>query len=177
MGDRRDSLRPVEGADRSLRRRLRLRDEFALALLPTGTVLAVLAFVEALSSQRFLFASLASSAFLIYLDPLHGMNTVRTLAIAHVTAAVAGLVAFWLLGHTYPAAAVAMIATIVLMIALDAVHPPAVSTSLTFALRSGAESEVALFGLALAVTAILVVLQRMALRLLAHIRYRDGGRA
>ncbi len=49
---------------RGVRRRLNLRGEFALALLPTATVLAVLALVEALSRQRLLFASLAASAFL-----------------------------------------------------------------------------------------------------------------
>jgi hypothetical protein len=65
-----------------------------------------------------------------------------------------------------------MAATIALMIALDAVHPPAVSTSLTFALRSGAESELALFGLALGVTAALVLLQRAALWLLVQLRSR-----
>ncbi len=70
MGQQRESLRPVEGADRSVRRRLTIRVELAPALLPT---------------------------------------------------------------------------------------------SLTFALRTGAESELALFGLALAVVAILVVLQRAAL--------------
>jgi CBS-domain-containing membrane protein len=165
----RESLKPVEGANRSLRHRLRLRDEFALALLPTVTVLFVLGFVEVLSNQRLLFAALASSAFLIYLDPHHGMNTVRALVIAHLTAAGAGMVTVWLLGKTYPAAALAMAATIVLMITLDAVHPPAVSTSLTFALRTGAEDELTLFILALAVTASLVILQRSALWVFSRI--------
>ena len=56
--------------------------ELALALLPTLTILLVLAFVEAFSRQRLLFASLASSAFLIYLEPRHRTNSVRTLALA-----------------------------------------------------------------------------------------------
>ena len=61
-----------------------------------------------------------------------------------------------------------MVVTIVLMVLLDVVHPPAVSTSLTFALRAGAETEAALFALALGMTVALVVLQRTAVRLLAR---------
>lgn len=38
MTDERQSLKPVEGANRSLRRRLGLRGEFMLALFPTVTV-------------------------------------------------------------------------------------------------------------------------------------------
>jgi hypothetical protein len=66
MSGDRESLRPVVGANRALRKHLTLRDELILALLPTLVVLGVLAFVEVLSRQRLLFASLASSAFLIY---------------------------------------------------------------------------------------------------------------
>lgn len=79
MNQKRSSLRPVEGANRALRSRLSLKDELALATAPTLTVLGVLALVEVLSRQRVLFASLASSAFLIYLDPQQGINSVRTL--------------------------------------------------------------------------------------------------
>ncbi|MEC4818085.1 MAG: hypothetical protein SAK29_33165 [Scytonema sp. PMC 1069.18] len=50
----------------------------------------MLAFVEVLSRQRLLFASLASSAFLIYLDPQHGSNTVRTLVLSQMMAASIG---------------------------------------------------------------------------------------
>jgi hypothetical protein len=63
------SPQPLQGANRSLRRRLGLKGVFALALLPTLMVLSVLGLVETLGRQRLLFASLASSAFLIYLDP------------------------------------------------------------------------------------------------------------
>ena len=134
MSAERESLRPIEGAARPDRRRLRLADELLLALLPTAAVLLVLAAVEALSRQRLLFASLASSAFLIYLDPRHGTNAVRTLVVAQLSAALLGLAAFLLLGPGYAAAGVGMVAAIVLMILLDAVHPPAVSTALSFAL-------------------------------------------
>jgi len=81
MSQNRSSLKPIEGANRSLRRRLTLKGELALATAPTAIVLGVFALVEVLSRQRLLFASLASSAFLIYLDPQHGTNTMRTLTI------------------------------------------------------------------------------------------------
>lgn len=164
----RESLKPVEGANRSLRRKIGLKGEFALALLPTLTVLAVLGLVEMLSRQRLLFASLASSAFLIYLDPEHGTNTVRTLVIAHLIAASVGLVTFLTLGPGYLAGGAAMVAAITLMIVFDAVHPPAVSTSLSFAFRASRESNLLVFGLALGVTVALVILQKLALRLLAR---------
>ena len=63
-------------------RRFNLRQELALALLPTTVVLLMLYGVEVFSRQRLLFASLASSAFLIYIDPEHPMNGVRTLVLA-----------------------------------------------------------------------------------------------
>jgi hypothetical protein len=82
MNDERTSLKPLKGADRTARKRLSLKGEFALALLPTLTILVVLALLEAISRQRLLFASLAASAFLIYLDPQHGTNSVRTLVLS-----------------------------------------------------------------------------------------------
>jgi CBS-domain-containing membrane protein len=169
----RESLKPVEGANRALRKRLSLRQELALAALPTATILLVLLLVEILAEQRLLFASLASSAFLIYLDPQHGMNTVRTLLVAQLSAALLGLGAFLLIGPGYAAGAAAMVAVILLMILADAVHPPAVSTALSFALRAGDESNVALFGLAVGITALLVGLQRSAVWMLG--RYAGRG--
>ena len=160
---------PVADAPHAARRRLGLRGELALAALPTATVLVVLAFVEALARQRLLFASLASSAFLIYLDPAHPSNRVRTLLVAQGAAAVLGWALLAALGPHYPAAALAMVATIALMVAADAVHPPAVSTALSFALGAGTARPVALFGLALGATAVLVGLQRAATRLLARL--------
>lgn len=165
---RRESLEPVEGANRALRRRLTLKDEFLLALGPTVTVLGVLALVEALSRQRLLFASLASSAFLIYLDPQHGTNSVRTLVLAQLLAATLGLLAYLALGGGYLSGGLAMVVTIVAMILLDVVHPPAVATAMAFALRAGSETNLALFGLAVGVTALLVVLERLALWVLAR---------
>lgn len=80
MSRNRSSLKPIQGANRTFRQRLTLKGELALATAPTAVVLAVFALVEVLSRQRLLFASLASSAFLIYLDPQHGTNNVRTMS-------------------------------------------------------------------------------------------------
>ncbi len=71
-------------------------------------------------------------------------------------------------GSGYVSGGVAMILTIILMIVLDVVHPPAVSTSLSFALRAGNESNLILFGLAVGITALLVGLERFTLWLMAR---------
>lgn len=168
MSQERSSLKPIEGANRSLRRRLTLKGEFTLALAPTAIVLGVLALVEVLSRQRLLFASLASSAFLIYLDPQHGTNSVRTLTLSQIMAAFIGFLTYLVLGPGYISAGTAMVLTIGLMIVLDVVHPPAVSTSLSFALRAGNENNLVLFGLAVGVIATLVLLERFALWILAR---------
>lgn len=151
------------------RDRLTVRGELILALLPTVTILGVLGLLEMFSRQRLLFGSLASSAFLIYLDPSHGMNTFRALTASHGIAVTSGLATFLLLGHGYPAAAASLVTTILLMVLLDVVHPPAVATSLAFALRDGAEHDVVLFGLALGMIVALVVLQRLGTWLLPRL--------
>ncbi|MBD2115045.1 MULTISPECIES: HPP family protein [Cyanophyceae] len=168
MSQDRKSLKPIKGANRALRRRLNLRGELALAIAPTAVVLSVLALVEALSQQRLLFASLASSAFLIYLDPQHGTNSVRTLLISQLMAAGLGFVTYTMVGPGYLSGGLAMVVTIVLMIVLDVVHPPAVATSLSFALRSGNQSNLLLFGLAVGITATLVMLENLSLWVLAR---------
>ena len=175
MSAGRESLKPIEGANRSLRRRLSLRGEFALALMPTLTVLCVFALVEVLSDHRLLFASLASSAFLIYLDPQHGTNSVRTLVVSQMTAATVGLLLYLWLGPGYLSGGCAMVVTITLMILLDAMHPPAVATSLSFAFRAGDESNLLLFGLAVGITAVLVLLQRITLWAVARAERAWGG--
>lgn len=168
MSQKRKSLKPIKGANRALRRRLNLKGELALAIAPTLVVLAVLALVEALSQQRLLFASLASSAFLIYLDPQHGTNSIRTLLISQLMAAGLGFITYTTVGSDYLSGGLAMVITIVLMIVLDVVHPPAVATSLSFALRSGSESNLILFGLAVGITAMLVMLEKLSLWVLAR---------
>lgn len=161
-------MQPIEGANRALRRRLTLKDEFILAMLPTLVILGVLAMVEVLSQQRLLFASLAASAFLIYLDPQHGTNRIHVLVLSQMMAATIGLTIYLVFGGGYISAGAAMVLNIILMITFDVVHPPAVSTSVSFALRAGDASNLLLFGLAVAITAVLVVLQRTAVWLLAR---------
>ena len=146
-----------------------------MALLPTATVLAVFALVEVVSEQRLLFASLASSAFLIYLDPQHGMNRARTLLVSQLSAATLGVLADALLGEGYLAGGAAMVLTITLMILLDAMHPPAISTSLIFAFRTSDASNVLLFALAVGVTVALLGLERAAVWLLARREGEPGG--
>lgn len=153
---------------RSRRQRLGVKEELLLAAAPTATVLIVLAFVEVLSKQRLLFASLASSAFLIYLDPQHGTNTARTLVLSQTMASILGWIAYSLLGPGYLSGGLAMVATILLMIVLDAVHPPAVSTALSFALRSDNEKNLVLFMLAVGITVALLGIERMSFWLLAR---------
>jgi CBS-domain-containing membrane protein len=173
MDHEQSSLKPIEGANRALRDRLDLKGELLLALFPTLTVLGVLVLVEVVTEQRLLFASLASSAFLIYLDPEHGTNAVRTLISSHLMAALLGWAAFLLLGAGYLSGGTAMVAVIFLMIVLDVVHPPAVSTAMGFALRAGDQSNVVLFAMAVVITAVLVGLQRSAVWLLARHRKRE----
>lgn len=150
------------------RRRLGLKRELLLALMPTATILLMLAFVEALTQQRLLFASLASSAFLIYLDPNARVNSVRTLVLAQTGAAGIGLVTYLLFGPGYFSAGAAMVLAIGAMVWLNVMHPPAVSTALSFGLRAGDESNVYLFALAVGVTAVLLLLQRFAVYIAKH---------
>lgn len=150
------------------RQRLGLRRELLLALAPTATVLLVLALVEAVSRQRLLFASLASSAFLIYLDPGHASNGARTLVLSQVGAALIGMLAFVVLGPGYVSAGAAMVLAIVLMITLDVLHPPAVSTALSFGLKAGDTSNLALFMLSLGITVLLLGLQRFSVWLVTR---------
>lgn len=169
-----ESLKPSHREARSARGRLDWQHELLLAFLPTVTVLAVFALVEQFSHQRLLFASLASSAFLIYLDPHHGTNSTRTLLIAQLGAAAAGFLAFASMGAGYASAAAAMVATIILMITFDAVHPPAVSTALSFAFRAGPESNLLLFVLAVGLVVVLILLERGSLWMLSRAHHRGG---
>ena len=141
-------------------RRLSVRDALLLALLPTATMLPMLGVIEAFGQNHLLCSSLASSALLIYLDPRHEMNGVRALVVSQMTAAGAGWLMWLLLSGGYAAAASAIPLAILLMILLRAVHPPAVSTALAFALHSDPSGSFVLFAMAVGITALLVVLQR-----------------
>ena len=123
----------------------------------------VLLFLEAFTKQRLLFSSLASSAFLIYLDPKHQTNQIRTLALAQTSAALIGFAIFAVIGTGYTAAALSMIIAITVMIVTKSMHPPAVSTALIFAFRQEATSNLLLFMFSLALLLILIVLQRLSL--------------
>jgi CBS-domain-containing membrane protein len=177
MSGKRESLKPSPGAKRALRERLDLKGELLLAAFPTATVLIVLGLVEVLTEQRLLFASLASSAFLIYLDPQHGTNAIRTLVSAHFMAAALGWAAYEGIGPGYLAAGGAMVAIILLMIVLDVVHPPAVATAMGFGLRTGDAGNVLLFALALGITAVLVILQQGTLWVLGSHTGRTESRS
>ena len=172
MEQERDRRTPGDGQHQEPRRRFGLRGELALALPPTLVVLAVLGLLEVFSRQRVLFASLASSAFLIYGDPHHEMNGVRTVVLAQTLGVVVALLVDLVLGPGYVAGGCAMVITIVLLVVLDAVHPPAISTALTFAFRAENERTVVLFALSLVLILVLVVLQRAAVWVFARVHSR-----
>ncbi len=171
-----EPLREPGRSPSGARTRLEVRRELALALLPTLTVLLVMAFVEALSKQRLLFASLAGSAFLIYLDPHHSTNRARTLIAAHTLAALIGFGCSIVLGSGYAAPGAAMSLTVLIMVLLDVVHPPAVSTSLAFATRGAQESNLLLFELSLALIVMLLLLQRTLSWLLSRFSPASAAR-
>lgn len=150
------------------RPRFGLREELLLAALPAIAVLLVFGLVEHFTRQRLLFASLASSAFLIYLDPHNTANHTKTLVVAQVAAALIGFAVLHVLGPGYPAAAVAMTVTTVVMIAANVVHPPAVATSLAFAFKGTDDSNLALFVVSVVLVATLVALQHAMLWLVAR---------
>lgn len=173
-----DSRRETAAATAPIDRRpFPLRDELILATLPTATMLLVLVVIEALAAERLLFASLASSAFLIYVDPGHVTNRVRTLLLAHGAAATIGVAVDFFFGTGYGPAAISMTLAIAVTLALKAVHPPAVSTALTFAFRPGDADKWMIFMAALGMIALLVVLQPLMARLLLRVVARRKAAA
>jgi CBS-domain-containing membrane protein len=166
---------PLGASRRSLRQRLDWRGELLLALLPTLTVLIVMFLVGRLNRQPLLFASLASSAFLIYLDPRHNTNDVKVIASSQMMAAAIGLITYSVFGPGLLSGAISMVSTIALMVALDVVHPPAVSTALSFSFRVGKESNLVLFGLALLIVVVLSLVEEFSLFTLAWYERRETG--
>jgi CBS-domain-containing membrane protein len=140
-----------------------------LAALPTLTVIGIFLALKVFSRQTFLFASLASSAFLIYQDPQNGMNEAKVMVPAHITAALVGFGSFLVFGEGYLSGALAMGLTIVVLIVFGIVHPPAVSTSLIFAFRAEQAKTLLVFLLALVMVAVLYVLQRVGVALLRRV--------
>ncbi len=143
-----------------MRKRYDLKTEISLALLPTIIMAAVLFLLEIYSKQHLLFASLASSAFLIYLDPEHPTNSIYTLALAQTSAALIGIGVIKLIGPGYTSAMLAMVISIGFMVLLNVMHPPAVSTALTFAFETG--KTFSLFLIALGLLLVLVILQKVS---------------
>jgi hypothetical protein len=143
--------------------RLSVRQQFCLALMPTVIVLLMVGCVQALRNQPLTFTSLASSAFLVYLDPEHPSNRVRAFLIAQGSGALLGFGVASLLGPGILAPGVALVVTIVLIITLDAMHLPAISTALSFALHKSSLKILAIFGLTMVVIASLVALRKAAL--------------
>ena len=140
-----------------------IKTKIALAIMPAVTVIGVLLLLQAFSKQQLLFSSLASSAFLIYIDPKHPTNSIRTLVIAQISAAVIGYLTFIVVGAGYVAASISMIIAIAVMIMANAMHPPAVSTALTFAFQPSKNNILLLFLFAVLLLVILIILQRISL--------------
>ena len=165
---------PVTGDTR--RERLGLGAELTLALLPTVTVVFVLWLVEAFADRQVLFASLASSAFLIYRDPDHRMNSLGVLLAAQVLAAATGFGVWWLMGASYWSAGLALAVATFAMVALDVVHPPAIGTALTFAFRPGDDDNLALFLAALVLVAVLAGLSTATTHIVKRLTRRAALR-
>jgi len=144
-------------------RRFDIKTELALALLPTTIIILVLMLLEAFSKQQMLFSSLASSAFLIYLDPKHPTNRVRTLTIAQMSAAFIGFVMYILVGPGYLSAAISMIVSIIVMIITGAMHPPAVSSALIFAFEYTRVNTLLMFFMAVVLLVLLIGMQRLSI--------------
>ena len=104
------------------------------------------------------------------------MNQVRTLVIAQSVAAAIGLVSLTVSGPGYLAAGVALVSAILVMVVLDAVHPPAVGTALSFAFRPSQEDSIVLFELALMMIAGLAVVAAATARLYRHLLRRSRSR-
>jgi hypothetical protein len=109
----------------------------------------LLGLLKALSNHQLLFASLVSSCFLIYLDPIHPDNSVHILVINQLSAAV---LSYWFrawLESGYFNAALALVSVIAVMLAPNTMHLSAVGTGFSFMFQAGiGEGSLALFGLA-----------------------------
>ncbi|WP_445305869.1 hypothetical protein [Microcoleus sp. T3_A4] len=77
-------------------------------MLPTATVLTVLTLVKFLSARGLLFASLAASSLLIYLDIQHSTNEVKSRVVSHMIAAKIGWFTYLIFWPGYPSAETAI---------------------------------------------------------------------
>jgi len=140
------------------------QQKLSLAILPTAVVILMVGGLQVMSEQCLVFTSLASSVFLVYLDYEHPTNRIRTFLLAQGIAALLGFCTVALLGTGVLAAGAATILTIVALIALDAIHPPAMSTVLSFAFHANSLKTLAIFGVAMGGIASLFVLQKVVFR-------------
>jgi len=144
-------------------RRYDLQTDILLAVMPAAIIITVLILLDNFGRQAILFSSLASSAFLIYLDPKHPTNTVRTLLIAQLSASLIGYLTFLIMGAGYISAAISMIIAINVMLLSKAMHPPAVSTALMFVFLHAKPNILLMFFFAVVLLAMLLGLQRASL--------------
>jgi CBS-domain-containing membrane protein len=142
-----------------MRSRYDLKTEAKLALMPTITIGVILLLMSRYANGQLFFTSLASSAFLVYLDPKHPFNSLATLFIAQIAAALIGIGGMQLIGPGYAAALLAMAGIIIFMLVFDVMHPPAVSTALSFAFISG--RVLPLFFICLCLLTFLIILQKL----------------
>ncbi|MCU7549281.1 HPP family protein [Chitinophagaceae bacterium LB-8] len=87
-------------------------------------------------------------------------DTLRTLSIAQMSAAVIGYLMYLLLGPGYLTADTSMIIAIAVMIGAKAMHPPAVSSAMIFAFQYTKPNTLMLFISAVVLIVILIGLQR-----------------
>jgi hypothetical protein len=92
----------------------------------------MLGVIQTFGRYHLLCASLASSAFLIHWDPRNEMNSVHAVVVSQLTAAGVGLLMWLLFGGGFAAAGCAIPLAILLMILLNAVHPPLKRAALLF---------------------------------------------
>ena len=158
-------------------RRYDLQTDILLAVMPAVIMIAVLILLNTFGKQEILFSSLASSAFLIYLEPEHPTNKVRTLLISQLSASVIGYLVYISIGSGYTSAAISMIFSIIVMILTKAMHPPAVSTALVFAFQHTKPNTLLMFCCAVVLMVILVGLQRASLWLIKRSERRKKAMA
>ncbi len=156
----------TSSASKKTFRRYDLQTDVLLALMPASVMVGVLLLLNLFGKQEVLFSSLASSTFLIYLDPQHPANSVRTLIIAQLSAAAISYLVYIVIRAGYTSAAISMIIAIAVMIIAKAMHPPAVSTALVFAFQQTKPNTLLMFFFAVCLLVILIILQRASLWLI-----------
>jgi hypothetical protein len=110
--------------------------------------------VQFRAHAHIVFAPLAASAFLISRTPFERSNSIGVVASSQFVGAAAGTAAS-MIARGYAAEALAMIATISILIALDWVHAPAIPTALICADEPMHVERFAFFAAALSILGLL----------------------